>query len=513
MNQIPDFIDVSARIVQKSHRVQVRKTHTIPYVIQVRALDGQSKSPKQSFIQPNLCESQQVGILRGLSELPKQHKNSDDILKHLAVVYLYTVLKFPPRWTSQTFKEIAELETSIDKTKLGIKLPIPRDGKIYTVHLSNTMLKGCLEMRQEQSGQIHLNIIEALARIKRGKSAIWKCDSVFFLISRSSTGWYFYTMNLQNRPTLMFFSCSQLMVNLVQNSYGCTGRSKYFLSNVVLHSVEDGDIMRIVWKMKHSAGMRMVSPLEALLHGNCYLVQPSLERSLEIVLNLLEYAMIESSKPRAWDNKLLNRCFRRKPTHAKAAEKIVDFIRNRNGLDYTIASYNLTSKTSPIGHRQRKYFEKHVSYLLASCTTLLVIGLDCCFLLWTKDDFIYWFSPYQYSDLQEKPEVLQHRASFLHMTNSLAKASKALFEYLYELGIFPDHTIELLSVTVDESKADIGIAEDDEDSPDHECLTIPLTDETGWVSFYSPANHSPSELRLARQMLDMVYRSIEAKCG
>uniref|UniRef100_A0A6E8VMG7 Fungal-type protein kinase domain-containing protein n=1 Tax=Anopheles coluzzii TaxID=1518534 RepID=A0A6E8VMG7_ANOCL len=509
----PDSADVAAPTVEKkSHRVQVR----VPppeFSSQTELHPGKSPGVRES-LQPNVCEPQQVGILRGAAAYTKSYRNSDDILKHLAVAYLFTILKSPPKWSPETFSEIVAQESSIAKAPLETKLPIYRNDKTYNIHLSSTLVKGRFVTPQDRSDHVHLSIHQALSRIKRGKAAVWKCDGHFFLIRRLLTGWYFYTPSLQDKPALMFFSCPQLMVNLVQDTYGCTERSKYFLSNVVLHSVEEGDVVRIVWKMKRSIGMKLLSPLEAILHGNIYLVRPSLERSLEIGLNVLDRAQQDRTKPRSWDNKLLNGCFKRVETHWKAAERMACFVRDKSEPNYTIGGYTVTCRTSPIGHRQRKHFEEMVNYFLASCTALLIVGRDCCFVFWARDSFMYWFSPYRYSALQERPEIVQSRACFLHMTNALAKASQSLYEYLYELGVFPDSTIELLPVRIEDGSAHAPILDDgDEDSLDQEGLTIPPASEQGWTNFYSPTLHSPSELRLARQMLDMVYQTAEDRCG
>uniref|UniRef100_A0A182SQ36 Uncharacterized protein n=1 Tax=Anopheles maculatus TaxID=74869 RepID=A0A182SQ36_9DIPT len=507
MSEAPaDSADVPAPVEKKSHRIQVRIPP--PELSQTELQTGASKAAREAS-QSNLCESQQVGILRGLTAYTKQYQDSDDILKHLAITYLFTILKSPPHWTPETFGEIAELESTIANTKLETRLPILRNDKTYNIHLSSTLFKGRFVTPPERSGHVQLNVNQALARIKRGKAAIWMCDSYFFLIRRLTTGWYFYTMNLQDKPALMFFSCAQWMVNLVRESYGCDEHSKYFLSNIVLHSVEEADVTRIVWKMKRSCGMKLISPMEAILHGNICLVRPCLERSLEIGLNVLERAGNDQKKPRSWDNKVLNGCFKRTQEHWKAAGKMAAFVRDKNDPSYTVGGYELTCRTAPIGHRQRKHFEELVNYFLASCSALLVVGLDCCFLFWSKDNFIYWFSPYRYSCLLEKPEILQSRACFVHMTNALAKASISLYEYLYELGVFPDHTIELLPVRVDDRTPHAPIPEEDEDSLDQEGFTIPPASDRGWTNFYSPQLHTPSELRLARQMLDMVYRTAE----
>ncbi|XP_053665880.1 uncharacterized protein LOC128715025 [Anopheles marshallii] len=494
-------------VEKKSHRIQVRLP---PPNFSQAELHTNERNASKETPQSNICETQQVGILRGLSAYTKPYQERDDILKHLAAAYLFTILKSPQNWIPETFTDIVELESTIANTKLETRLPILRNDKTYNIHLSNTLVKGRFSTQQQRS--VHLNIYETLTRIKRGKAAIWKCDTYYFLIRRLVTGWYFYTMNLQDKPALMFFSCPQLMVNLVRESYGCNASSKYFLSSMILHSVEEGDVTRIVWKMKRSIGMKLISPMEAILHGNICLARPTLERSLEIGLNVLERAGNDRQKPRSWDNKLLNECFKRTQEHWKVAEKMAAFMRDKTDPHYTVGGYELTCRTSPLGHRQRKHFEELVNYFLASCTALLVVGLDCSFLFWSRDDFIYWFSPYRYSALQEKPEILQSRASFLHMTNALAKASQSLFDYLFELGVFPDHTIELFPLRVDGSTPHAPIPDEDEDSLEEEELTIPPASDRGWTNFYTPSLHTPSELRLARQMLDMVYRTAEDRC-
>uniref|UniRef100_A0A182QAE5 Uncharacterized protein n=1 Tax=Anopheles farauti TaxID=69004 RepID=A0A182QAE5_9DIPT len=509
MSQTVDTGDVQASMDKKSHRVQVR----IPppdSVNNTKLHDSQVISSREETLQVNLCESQQVGILRGLSGFAKHYSKSGDILKHLSVVYLYTILKAPPKWTPETFNEIVALESAIANTKLARKLPIPRNDKTYYIYFSNTLVKGRFATHQDHPG-IH----QRLERIKRGKAAIWKCDTNHFLIRRLAIGWYFYTMNLQDRPALMFFSCSQLMVDMVRESYGCTDHSKYFLRNLVLHSVQEDDMIRIVWLAKRSVGMKLISHMESILHGNICLARPSLERSLAIGLNVLERARDPTVKLRAWDNKLLNSCFKRNPQHWKVAEKIASFVRDSKESCYAIGGYELTCRTKPLGRRQRKHFEELVSYFLASCSALLIVGLDCCFLLWTERSFVYWFSPYRYSALNERVETVQNRACFLHVTNALAKASESLYEYLYELGVFPDNTIELLPMCVDDRPTHPSIpCEEDVDSLDDESLTIPsASEELGWTSFYPPTLHTPSELRLARQMLDVVRETAEERCN
>ncbi|XP_050074494.1 uncharacterized protein LOC126562115 [Anopheles maculipalpis] len=507
MSDTPAHLPVPVQ--KKSHRIQVRLPP--PESSQTELQTRRSKTVNESS-QSNLGDSQQVGILRGVSAYTKQYRERDDILKHLAVVYLFTILKSPPHWTPETFGEIVELESTIANTTLESRLPIVRNDKTYNIHLSSTLFKGRFVLPPERTVNSQLNVHQALARIKRGKAAIWRCDSYFFLIRRLVTGWYFYTINLQDKPVLMFFSCAQLMVNLVQESYGCNKHSKYFLSNIVLHSVQEDDVIRIVWKMKRSCGMKLNSPMEAILHGNVCLVRPSLERSLEISLNVLERAGNDQKKPRSWDNKLLNGCFKRIQLHWQVAEKMAAFVRDKSNPSYTVGGYEIICRTAAIGHRQRKHFEELVNYFLASCAALLVVGLDCCFLFWSRDNFIYWFSPYRYSCLLEKPEILQSRACFVLMTNALAKASTSLYEYLYELGVFPDHTIELLPVRVDDRTPHAPLPDEDEDSLDQEGFTIPPASDRGWTNFYSPELHTPSELRLARQMLDMVYRTAEDRC-
>ncbi|XP_052894572.1 uncharacterized protein LOC128301933 [Anopheles moucheti] len=506
---VADSAATPNHVEKKSHRIQVRLP---PPNFSQAELHSSEKRTSKGTPQSNLCETQQVGILRGLSAYTKPYQERDDILKHLAAAYLFTILKSPQNWVPKTFTEIVELESTIANTPLETRLPIHRNDKTYYIHLSNTLVKGRFVTQQQRSAKVHLYINQALTRIKRGKAAILKCDSYYFLIRRLVTGWYFYTMNLQDKPALMFFSCPQLMVDLVRESYGCTEQSKYFLSNIVLHTVEEGDVTRIVWKMKPSIGMKLISPMEAILHGNICLARPSLERSLEIGLNVLERAGNDHKKPRSWDNKLLNECFKRTQEHWKVSEKMAAFIRDKNDPRYTVGGYELTCRTSQIGHRQRKHFEELVNYLLASCNALLVVGLDCSFLLWSRDDFIYWFSPYRYSAIHEKPEILQSRASFLHMTNALAKASNSLFEYLFELGVFPDNNIELFPVRVDDRTPHTPIPDEDEDSLEEEGLPIPPASDRGWTNFYAPSLHTPSELRLARQMLDMVYRTAEDRC-
>uniref|UniRef100_A0A182NM16 Uncharacterized protein n=1 Tax=Anopheles dirus TaxID=7168 RepID=A0A182NM16_9DIPT len=520
MNQTADSADIPAPVEKKSHRIQVSllKCSARPVWPDLKRAESHAEQgktpPTEEISQPNFCEPQQVGILRGLSEYTKPYRNSDDILKHLAVVYLYTILKSPPKWTPETFNEVVELEATIAKTKLEARLPILRNGKTYNIHLSNTLVKGRFVTPSDQTGPARLDIHQALARMKRGKAAIWKCDTYLFLIRRLLIGWHFYTMNLQEKPALMFFSCPQLMVELVQESYGCTERSKYFLSNIVLHSVQEDDTTRVVWKMKRSVGMKLISPLEAVLHGNICLERPSLERSLEIGLNVVRRARDLQTRVRSWDNKVLNGCFKRNLQPMKAIKKIASFVRDPNEKFCAIGNYKLGGRSKPFGHRQRKHFEELVSYFLTGCSALLVVGLDCCLLLWTRNRFLFWFSPYRYSALEERPESVQNRACFLHMTNALAKVSQSVYEYLYEVGVFPDHTIELIPMRMYENANLLPIPCDaDEDSLDDESLTIPpASEEQGWTSFYSPALHTPSELRLARQMLDVVRRTAEDRC-
>uniref|UniRef100_A0A182WQM3 Uncharacterized protein n=1 Tax=Anopheles minimus TaxID=112268 RepID=A0A182WQM3_9DIPT len=507
---VDDNATAPTQVEKKSHRIQVRVPPSEDSQTELHI--GERCSARESDAQSSLCDTQQVGILRGLSAYSKSYQNSDDILKHLAVTYLFTILKSPAKWIPETFNEVVELESTIADMMLETKLPILRNKKTYNIHLSNKIVKGRFGTLPEWSPQVYLSIHQALARMMRGKAAIWKCDSYYFLIRRLGTGWYFYTMNLQDKPALLFFTCSQLMVNLVRDTYGCDKHSKYFLTKIELHSVEDGDVIRIAWKMKRSIGMVLTSPMEAILHGNICLALPSLERSLEIGLNVLKQAANESKKPRSWDNELLNKCFKRDEETWKVAERMATFVRDKNDPHYSVGGYKLTCRTSPIGHRQRKHFEELVNYFLASCTALLVVGLDCTFLIWSRDDFIYWFSPYRYSALQERPETLQSRACFLHMTNALAKASQTMYEYLFELGVFPDHTIELFPVLVDARSPHAPIPDEDEDPLHQEGLTIPTASDRGWTNFYAPALHTPSELRLARQMLDTVYRTAEDRC-
>ncbi|XP_058123033.1 uncharacterized protein LOC131294039 [Anopheles ziemanni] len=463
----------------------------------------------------NLSETPQIGILAGSAAYNKSYNNTDDILKHLCVVYLFTFLKPPSKWTPETFTEVAELESTIAATNLKTALPIRREDKLYHIHLSSSpLVKGrFIPTARQSSKKARLGVHQALARIKRGKAAVWTCDTNYFLIRRVQEGFYFYTMNLQGRPTLMFFSCHRLMVDFVQETFGCTEQSKYFLTNMRLHSVEENDVVRIVWKMKRCVGMRLIDPHEAILHGNICLIGPNLERSLEIGLNVLERVGPTQPKPRSWDNKTLNGFYKRSASTWTAAEKMATFLRDRNEPSLSIGPYSIACRTTAIGHRQRKHFEELVNYFLASCTALFVVGLDCCLLLWTYDNFFHWFSPFRYSSLQEAADVVPNRASFLIMTNALSKASQTLYEYLFELGIFPEHSIELVPLCVDARRiSDMRTGSEDEDSLDQEGFTISPANEQGWTSFYAPTSTSPSVLRLARQMLDMVYRTAEDRC-
>uniref|UniRef100_A0AAG5DBJ7 Uncharacterized protein n=1 Tax=Anopheles atroparvus TaxID=41427 RepID=A0AAG5DBJ7_ANOAO len=500
-------------VSKKSHRVQVN----IPSenVSLTEHYADKSESGQKSAQYRNLSETPHIGILTGTTAYNKAYNNTDDILKHLCVAYLCTILKPPSKWTPETFAEVVELESTIAPTKLTTTLPIQKDDKTYHIHLSSTLAKGRFNNApQRPSKQVRLSVHQALARIQRGKAAIWTCDSHFFLIRRVQEGFYFYTMSLQGRPALMFFICHRLMVNFVQETYGCTERSKYFLSKVVLHSIEEDDLVRIVWKMKRCIGMQLEDSREAILHGNICLAGPSLERSLEIGLNVLVRAGPAQPMPRSWDNKTLNGCFKRSPNVWCAAEKIAKFLRDRNESSYSVGLYDIACRTNAIGHRQRKHFEDLVNYFLASCTALLVVGLDCCFLLWARDDFIHWFSPFRYSSLRDEPKSMQNRASFLHISNALVKTSQSLYEYLFELGVFPDHTVELLPMRVNESRrSEAPVSSEDDDSLDQEGFIISPASEKGWNSFYAPTSHSPSALRLARQMLDMVYRTAEDRCN
>ncbi|XP_052873698.1 uncharacterized protein LOC128279018 [Anopheles cruzii] len=458
------------------------------------------------------CSSEQVGILKGTSPYERLHQERDEILKHLISAYLYTILKSPTKWTVATFAEIVQLETAIALSELVSEMPIRWKNRTYNIRLTNALIKGRFGSVQERGEPSRPTILQALERIKRGKAAIWKCGASHFLVRRLLTGCYFYTTQLAGLPTLMFFSSLRSMLSFVQESYSFTERTKFLLSNVILHSIDDGDTVKIVWKMKTTVGMQLTGPLDALLHGNIYLARPCLKRSLEVAFHVLQQN--DRTRPSSWDNKLLNACFKRGRNTSRIAEPIFAFLGTTNGTQFSFGGYHLYRWDSKFDHRQRNHFEEAINYLLPSWTALLIVALDCCFVLWSRGNFIHWFSPHRYSSLQEHPGKLRNRACFLHMTNALSNASHTLYEYLFELGIFPDHRIHVVSLRVDPAEANLAVpsASDDRDSLDQEELTIPAGSAVTPSNLYHPALYSASQLRLARQAFDTIYRAAEDRC-
>ncbi|XP_058065952.1 uncharacterized protein LOC131215577 [Anopheles bellator] len=473
-----------------------------------------NRKTEANFAQQPTCSSEQVGILKGTSPYERVYQERDEILKHLISVYLYTILKSPTRWTEATFAEIVQLETTIASSELLSEMPIRWKNRTYNIRLTNTLIKGRFGSVQEKGKPSRPTIHQALDRIKRGKAAIWKCGTNYFLVRRLLTGYYFYTTQLAGLPTLMFFSRLRSMLSFVQESYSFSERTKYLLSNVILQSIDDGDIVKIVWKMKTTVGMQLAGPMDALLHGNIYLARPCLKRSLEVAFHVLQQK--DRSRPSSWDNKLLNACFKRVPNTMRVAEPISAFLGTTNGTQFSFGGYHLHRWSSEFDHRQRKRFEEAINYLLPSWTALLIVALDCCFVLWSRGSFIHWFSPHRYSSLEEHPGKLRNRACFLHMTNALSNASHTLYEYLFELGIFPDHSIRVVSLRVDPSEANLTVhvpsASDDGDSIDQEELTIPGGTAATASNLYHPALYSASQLRLARQVFDTIYRVAEDRC-
>ncbi|XP_050093163.1 uncharacterized protein LOC126576097 [Anopheles aquasalis] len=455
------------------------------------------------------CSGHLTGILKGLTPYERSYTKRDETLRHLVAVYLYTILKPPTRWTPESFDEIVQLESTVTTTDLQSVLPIAWNGKTYNIHLTNCLMKGKFGQRSEcrQPG-IH----QALGRIKRGKAAIWKCDSRYFLVRRLLTGCYFYTMRLADGvPALLFFGCPEAMINFVQETYGYTEHTRFLLSNVILHSVEQEDVKRIVWKMKQTTGMQLVGPSNALLHGNIHLQRPSLERALEIGLNVLE---LKDRRPRpsSWDNRLLNACFKRQQHTWNTVQVIGPWlVKNLPEPRFSCAQYHLYRWSPALGHRQRKQFEEMVNNLLPSWTAQLIVALDCCFVLWSRDAFIYWFSPHRYSSLQEPTERLKHRAAFLHMSNALPVASLSLYDYLFELGIFPDHQIEIVSLRI-EQLAPLVRDFPSEDEEQEELQIPDAPDRDTGINLYQPALHSASQLRLVRQVFEAIYRNTQDRC-
>uniref|UniRef100_A0A182FHG7 Uncharacterized protein n=2 Tax=Anopheles albimanus TaxID=7167 RepID=A0A182FHG7_ANOAL len=478
---------------KKSHRLQVND----PPRQQTEDTLGTKRETKL-IRKPLDCSGHQIGILKGLAPYERSYTERVESSRHLIAVYLYTILKPPTRWTPESFDAIVQLESTFMTTDLKSVLPIVWNGKTYNIHLTNSLMKGRFGQRGESRRP---GIHHALGRIKRGKAAIWKCDSRYFLVRRLLTGWYFYTMRLADGvPALLFFGCTETMVSFVQETYGYTEHTRFLLSNIILHSVEQEDVKRIVWKMKQTTGMQLMGPSDALLHGNQHLLRPSLVRSLEIGLNVVELKE-RRLRPSSWDNRMLNACFKKEQRTWKVAQVVAPWLANNlSEPRLSCEQYHLYRWSPALGHRQRKQFEEMINYLLPCSTAQLIIALDCCFVLWSRDGFIYWFSPFRYSSLQETIERLKHRAAFLHMSNALPVASLALFEYLFELGIFPDHQIEIVSLRFEQQTQLMGNFSSSSEDEQQEDLQIPtaLDGEPG-INLYQPALHSASQLRLVRQ--------------
>ncbi|ETN66299.1 hypothetical protein AND_001934 [Anopheles darlingi] len=491
---------------KKSHRVQVNE----PPCQQTEDTHRDKKEVKH-VPKPSDCSGHRVGILKGLTPYERSYTERDEALLHLVATYLYSILKPPTKWTPESFIEIVQLESTVTATELQSVLPIVWKGKTYNIHLTNSLMKGRFG---HQSEGRRPGIHQALGRIKRGKAAIWKCDSRYFLLRRLLTGYYFYTMCLADGvPALLFFGCTETLVSFVQETYGYSECTRFLLSNIILHSVEQDDVKRIVWKMKQTTGMQLISPSVALLDGNIHLLQPNLERSLEVGLNVIELKE-RRPRPSSWDNRLLNACFKREQHTWKVAQAVAPWMtKTLPEPRFSGEQYHLYRWSPALGHRQRRQFEEMINYLLPSWTAQLIVALDCCFVLWSRDAFIYWFSPHRYSSLQETSERLKHRAGFLHMSNALPVASHSLFEYLFELGIFPDHQIEIVSLRVELQSPLTGDSPRSSLDEDQEQLQIPAAlDSEPAINLYQPALHSASQLRLVRQVFETIYRNTEHRC-
>ncbi|XP_053699150.1 uncharacterized protein LOC128746126 [Sabethes cyaneus] len=500
---------------KKNRRVQVPSSDI------TRGISSIEPSPKKPP-KKKLHDStpQKIGVLAGIpcrrrsSHVTGGNDNADqlDAIKHLALVFLFSRLKKPSKWSAETFEQIRSVEATISPEMIVSKFSLNYEDKIYHLSLTGTIAKGRVQSVEAPPPNFKNALIE---HISGYSGLVLKCESQYLITWKIAEGYYLYDPCLHDSSRLMFFNGLKMLMQFILEVKQLNDRSKFYMSKITLSSVEDGNVVTIKRKSRVASRFTLLSDSKALLMGDRYLKDASFRlESLRISLNAIDFA--QKLETRSWDASILNELFK-----GEMADKVINKLgiflsEEESDGDFLLEKSKLIRMGIAFGSTQREDFEQLINRMLVIRIAVILKIDEVYMAIWSSENIIYWFCPFRYDELELDPAELEDKACFLYAFNSLASLSGVLFGYLTELMLLPRHSIQVLAVDSEPfGQAPRVPLVDSSDSLNRSELEIRIAEGTRKPIFVSDEDFPTmtlSEAKLCRIMLREIMQNAEKNC-
>ncbi|XP_055525580.1 uncharacterized protein LOC129718638 isoform X2 [Wyeomyia smithii] len=499
---------------KKNRRVQVPSSDI------TRGISSIEPSPKKP-LKKKLHDPtpQKIGILVGIPCRRRPSKGLSpedaqlDIIKHFALVFLFSRLKNPSKWDVKTFEEIKALGDNISSALVMSKFSVPYEEKIYHLLLTGTIAKGRIRSTNAPPPNFKNALIE---HISGYSGLVLKCETHYLITWRTAEGYYLYDPCIRDTSQLAFFNSLKMMMQFILEVKQLNDRSKFYMSKISIASVEEDNVVTLKRRSRTASRFLILSENKALLMGDKYLKDPSFRlESLRISLNAIDCS--RKLETRSWDATVLNGLFGGKMTD-KVINKLGIFFNEEDGSEhcFLLEQSRLIRMDVAFGSTQREEFEQLINRLLAIRIAVVLKIEEACVAIWSSENIIYWFCPLRYDELELDPLELEDKACFLYAFDSLPCLSSVLFSYLTESRLLPRHSIRVLAVDSEPFGPSPRVPlVDSSDSLNRSELEIHIADGIRKRILISDEDFpvlTLSEAKLCRIMLRDIVQEAERKC-
>nr|XP_029734390.1 uncharacterized protein LOC109408055 [Aedes albopictus] len=441
----PDSVPfvVSETPFKKNRRVQVPSSDITKGITSIEP--SPKKRPRKKLRDP---APQKIGVLVGV---PCRRKSSisnspeaqqQELLKHFSLIFLFSRLKNPIKWDTTTFKEIQMLANSIDSSMVTTKLFVQYQDRGYHLRLTSTVAKGRINSKDAAPPNFKNALID---HVSRYAGLVLKCEASFMMLWRVADGYYLFDPCLNEVSQLMFINSLELLIQFILDTKQLNDRSKFYMSKISWHSVEDGMVTTLKRMSRVAKKFKILNPNEALLMGDRFFKKAGYKlESLRVSLNAIY--MSEKIEARSWDASVLNGLFDGQMNDKQINKLGVFLLEEGQEEDFLLDEVRLIRLDVAFSYMEREPFELLINRFLAIRDAIILRIEEYYFAIWSSNCILYWFSPFRYDALKLDPEELDDKASFLFAFSSLDRLSTMLFEYLTEIGLLPWHKIHLFTV-------------------------------------------------------------------
>ncbi|XP_021697535.1 uncharacterized protein LOC110675885 [Aedes aegypti] len=428
---------------KKNRRVQVPSSDITTGISSIEP--SPKKLPKKKLHDPT---PQKIGVLVGIPCRRKSSINGSsetlqlELLKHFSLIFLFSRLKNPMKWDATTFEEIRSLGESIDSSSVTTKFSVDYQERNYHLRLTSTVAKGRINSKDAPPPTFKGALIE---HVSSYSGLVVKCETNYMMLWRVSDGYYLYDPCLNEVSQLIFFNSLKLLMEFVLETKQLNDRSKFYMSKISWHSVDDGMLVTLKRKSRVAKKFEILNAKEALLMGDRFFKKAGYKlESLRVSLN----AIYQSEKlgARSWDAGNLNSLFDGQMNDKEINKLGVFLLEEGQEESFLLDKVRLIRLDVAFGYTEREPFELLINRFLAIRVAIILRVEEYYFAIWSSDSILYWFSPFRYDALKLDPEELEDKASFLFAFGSLDRLSTVLFEYLTEIGLLPSHKVHVFTV-------------------------------------------------------------------